>query len=227
MTGPQQPGDWHLHDHSLQRPTEHQAPNSGAAGPDWNPPTADQLVPGRRPLTSRGRSWLLLLVAGCLVLMYVVIWGQYAVTHMSDRYVQLAPGQPSELTVANTQFRVHKLARTDKIDDPSQPDEPAVPTPGTTFVVAEIEVLRVAESDVFGCQAKLAVEGVRQIELASVYTDDKDLPTTCYSDEVKVGEPYRFLAIYEVPLQYADQIYGIAVDYTDYGAPFQVIRPPA
>ncbi|WP_152365143.1 hypothetical protein [Microlunatus speluncae] len=228
MSGPQQPGDWHLHEHAGPRPAEHD-PGDPGTGVAWAQPTVEQRVPGRRPLTSKGRSWLLFLTAGCLVLIYMVIWTVYAAAHTDDRYVQLPPGQPSATSVNKMQYRVHSLVKTERINNPAEPDEPYIADAGTVYVVAEVEVLRVAENDVFYCQAELAVEGTRRIASGggSIYLDGTKLPTSCPSDELKVGHPFRFLAIFVVPTEFADQIYGIAVQYTDYGAPFQVIRPPA
>lgn len=227
MTGPQQPGDWHLHEHTGPRPAEHD-PGDPGTGPAWAVPVVEQRVPGRRPLTSRGRSWLLFLTAGCLVLIYMVIWTVFAAAHTDDRYVQLPPGQPSATTVNNAQYRVHSLIKTERINNPGDPEDPNIADAGTVYVLAEVEVLRVAEDDLFFCTADLAVEGNRRISSGGgVYIDGGKLPTACSSDEIKVGHPYRFLAIFTVPAQFADQVYGVAVYYTEYGAPWQVVRPPA
>lgn len=221
MSGPQQPGDWRLHDHSVTGPPEHDQP-------EWAQPAADQAVPGRRPLTSRGRSWLLFLAAMCLVLTYVVIWTMYADTHQTDRFIQRPPGEPSQVTVNHAQYRVHSMIKTERIENADDPEDPAVAEAGTIFVLAEVEVVQLAEDDLFFCQAELAVSGVRRIADSAPYNiDDKKLPTSCDKDEFGINEPYRFLAIFRVPTRFADEIYGIAVYYTDYGAPYQVIRPPA
>jgi hypothetical protein len=229
MTGPQQPGDWHLHEHPDPRLRQvEQDPGDPGARPAWAVPAVEQRVPGRRPLTSRGRSWLLFFTAGCLVLIYMAIWTTFASSRTQDRYVQLPPGQPSATTVNQDQYRVRNLVKTERINDPSNPDEPIIAEAGTIFVTAEVEVLRLADDGIYACQAFLAVDGVRRIsQSGGVYIDGGKLPTSCSSDEIKVGQPYRFLAIYTVPTQFADRIYGIAVNYSDYGAPWQVIRPPA
>jgi hypothetical protein len=227
MTGPQQPGDWHLHEHG--DPARQQAERDpGDPGQSWALPAGDQRIAGRRPMTSRGRSWLLFVTAVSLVLIYVVIWTLHATTHMQDRYVQLPPGQTSATSVTKAQYRVNSLVKTERINDPSQPDDPQIAAAGTIYVVAEIEVLRVEDYENFYCGADLAVDGVRKISLSGgVYLDDTKLPTSCSKDDVAVGQPYKYQAIYSVPTAFADKIYGVAVTYADYGAPYQVIRPPA
>lgn len=227
--GPQQPGDWHLHGRPAHPgyDQDHAEFSTNLVPPAaWAPPTADQQVSGRRPLTSRGRSWLLFVTVGCLVLMYLLIWIRYADTHQTDRYIQIPPGEASATSVSKTQYRVHNLVKTEQLNNPGRPDEPEVAEAGTIFVVAEVEVLRQAEDDLFYCKTDLAVAGIRRIETSSPYLSDTALPTRCESDKINVGQPYRFLAVFTVPKQFADQIYGIAVQYTDYGEPFQVIRPP-
>lgn len=230
MTGPQQPGDWHLHEHG--DPARHQVeqgPADPAPGQSWTPPAADQRVPGRRPLTSRGRSWLLFLTAGCLVLIYMVIWIVYAAAHTVDRYVQLPPGQPSATSVTQAQYRLKSLVKTERINDKDDPDDPQIAEAGTIFVVAEFEVVRVAEDDVFYCQAELVVDGYRKIGNASptALDGDPEDSLSCSGDDLKIGQPYRFQSTYTVPTRFADKIYGVAVTYTGSGAPYQVIRPPA
>lgn len=222
MTGPQQPGDWHLHDHAASNnPAE--AADSGS----WSPPAADQAVPGRRPLTSRGRSWLLLVVAVAMVLIYVMIWTMFADTHMRDRFVQMPSGEWSEPTIGQARYRVNRLIQTERLNNPGDPEDPEVAEAGTVFVVAEVEVVQLAVDDRFFCKTALVVAGPRQIEETSVYLDGTKLPTNCEADELKVGEPKRFLSIFTVPRQFADEIYGVGVQYSDYGAPYQVVRPPA
>ncbi|GAB3746023.1 hypothetical protein [Microlunatus parietis] len=227
--GPQQPGDWRLHDHRPEGPVPQQA-GPAPEPASWSQPAPEQAVPGRRPLTARGRSWLMLVTVGCLVLMYLLIWIWYADTHMHDRFVQLPPGQPSATTVNKAQYRVHRLFVTERFDNPDYPEQPYLADAGTVFVAAEIEILRVEEGEHFYCQAKLAVQGNRQLEpRSSVYIDhlkDSKAPVNCQSDDIKVGVPYRFVEIYTVPKQFADEIFGIAVQYTDYGAPYQVVQPP-
>lgn len=228
--GPQQPGDWHLHDHRPQAAV----PQSSGPAPDppapWTGPQQDQVVAGRRPLTARGRSWLMLAVVGCLVLMYVLIWLWYSDTHMHDRFVQVPPGQASAVTVDKAQYKVHRMFYTERFDNPDYPEQPYLADAGTIFLAAEVEVLKTEPSEFFICKADLVVVGPRQIESgSSVYIDnlkDSKAPSRCESDKVKIGEPYRYFEIYAVPKHFADQTFGMAVRYTDYGAPFQVIRPP-
>lgn len=177
----------------------------------------------RGPRTARGRNWLLLACAATLVLIYLVIWTTFSLSRTVDRFEQLPPGEAA--VAGPTQFRVVSLQQSTEIAAEGT-SEPAIAPAGSTYVVAEVEVLQTAADPDFICALTLVGKDHRQWETASgVYLGDREPPSYCTSGDVVVGTPYRYLSIYEIPTAMADEIYGLALNSYG-GKPFTVISPP-
>lgn len=176
-----------------------------------------------RPRTARGRSWLLLACAGILVLIYLVIWTTFSLSRTATRFEQLPPGEAA--VAGPTQFRVVSLQQSGEIAG-ERSDDPAIAPAGSTYVVAEVEVLQTSADPGFICALTLLGRDHRQWETVSgVYLGDREPPSYCTSGDVVVGTPYRYLSIYEVPTALADELYGLALNSYS-GKPSTVISPP-
>lgn len=177
----------------------------------------------RGPRTARGRSWLLLACATILVLIYLVVWTTFSLSRTVTRFEQLTPGAAA--FAGPTQFRVLSIEQSTELasDDPKRSESAPA---GSTYVLAEVEVLQSAEDPNFICVLTLVGTHHRQWETASgVYLGDRNPPSYCNSADVVVGKPYRYLSIYEVPTAMADEFYGLALNSYS-GKPSLVISPP-
>lgn len=184
-------------------------------------PRLSQVWRGAPTLTSRARSWLLLACAASLVGVYLVGWGFYATTHTVDRFEQLAPG--ARASVNDAEVRVVEVLRTTRLDD-ADGGEPELAPAGVSYVVATVEVLRHADHELFVCRLDLVGPGQRQWETENLYVE-RSLPVGCSTDDVRIGQPYRYLAVYAVPDRFVDGLYGLALEPYD-GQPKLVLTPP-
>lgn len=175
---------------------------------------------------TRRRAWCWTAVVASLVLSYLVVYTGYAYVHTHDRYRPLAPGAAGSRDGA--ELRVLSLVQTDQLrdSDTSSDDPPQVADAGSTFVVAEVEMVQATPTEYPLCAVDLLGPGGRLWEPAS-YDLDVQRTRTCSSSDIRVGEPYRFEAVYVVPTVFVDGLVGLALDDDSSPARTPVLRPPA
>jgi len=174
------------------------------------------------PLQSRRRAWLVLGVVALVTALYLTGWSIWAYTHTANRYQALPPGTAG--VRAGAEFRVLSLVRSDRLAD-SQGDEPQVADAGATFVVAQVEVLRQREDELFTCGVDLLGPDGRV--WSSTMAQVQRAAPFCSADAVALGTPFRYESIFLVPERDADRLVGVAL--TDRSGPQRspVLRPPA
>lgn len=172
--------------------------------------------------TNRRRAWLQALAVLLVVVIYLVAWSSYSAAHTLDRYRRLAPGEAA--TRADSRTRLLSLTRTDRVTD-STGGRDAVADAGTTYVVAELELTTQRPAEYAYCSGVLLGPGGRTWLLAGTSVE-RAVPG-CDSSAVVVGQPYRYEAIYEVPLRYVDQVVGVALPDPAEAGRTPVIRPPS
>lgn len=178
--------------------------------------------PARR-LLPRTRAWLWTTCAALLVLIYLVLWTLYGTTHLSTyaRYEQLAPGAAYQQHHADV--RLLSLVRTPELA--ATEGDSQVASPNAVFVVAELEVLPQAKDPDFFCLTELLGPGGRTWDPSSVDAE-RAKPQLCSDEDLHPGRPFAFEQVYEVPMRYADQLFGVvAVDNTS-AKPEVVLTPP-
>ena len=172
-------------------------------------------------LSKRNQSWLLAVCAFFLVGIYLSVWSVYAATHLEDRYEQLPAGDGARS--ADLQLRVLSMKTSETIG--TTEGEPEIALANSTFVFAEIELVASVKEDYYLCSLQLVGPDKRTWGPYGYYSE-RALPNLCNSDDVKLGEPYLYEAIYQVPTRYVGNLYGLAIEpYT--GEPQMVISPPA
>jgi hypothetical protein len=171
--------------------------------------------------SERTRAWMITIVAACCVGIFASIWAVYASTHLNTRYVQAEPGAAA--TVQDITYRVHDIRQTDVIIDG---DEQVPALANTTWVVVDLELMVPRKLEVIGCSLPLVAVGKRTWDSQTFYSRDA-IPTWCDSEDVTPGRPYGFQLIYQVPLKYADQVYGVGVEDMTSPVPVTVLTPPA
>ena len=153
----------------------------------------------------RLRRVLFLTVSATLVLIYVVWWATYASTHQGERFTQLPPGRPAES--ADATITLLSLVQAPELVD-AKGGDPVSTDPGAVWVVAGVEITKHRAGDQFLC-GFAAIGPERRIwEGSSPYVERA--VNNCDEDEMVVGQPYPFEAIFMVPQRYADQLAGIA-----------------
>lgn len=180
-------------------------------------------APGPRPLRRR-RAWLQTAVVALLVLLYLVGWTVYATTHTGERYRQLPPGAAG--TRADADLRLLGLTRTERLLD-SGGGDPQLAEAGSTFVVAELELTQRRPTELVTCTADLLGPDQRLWERDVLGVRVQRQTPTCDSADVVVGRPYRFEAVYVIPVRFADQLVGVALTDHLTSARTPVLRPPA
>ena len=153
----------------------------------------------------RLRRILLLTISATLVLIYLVWWVTYAGTHQGERFSQLPPGRAAESRDAT--ITLLSLVQAQELID-AKGGEPLAPDPGAIWVVAGIEITKHRADDQFLC-GFAAIGPDRRIWEGSRPYIERSAPS-CDDDEIVVGQPYPFEAIFMVPQRYADQLAGIA-----------------
>jgi hypothetical protein len=188
----------------------------GAAGAAARPPVA-------RRLTVRQRSWLWLACAAALVLIYLTLWTLYSMTHLSSfgRYEQVPPGGVTREGGAD--FRLLSLVQSEELA--STDGEPQLSSSGAVWVVATLEVTQRVKDPNFLCTTELLGPDHRAWEYSTLLDADRSLSQFCHNEELKIGEPYRFEQVYEIPTRYADQVLGVVVVDPVNSTPQQVLTP--
>ena len=176
-----------------------------------------------RPLSRRARAWLWTACAAALVLCYLVLWTVYSMTHLSSfpRYDQLPAGASARQLGAD--FRLLNLVRTEELTAAEGAD-PQIAAVGAVWVVATLEVVQRTKEPNFVCSTALLGPGRRAWEPA-VLDVSRSASRFCSDDELRVGEPFRFEQVFEVPVKYADALYGVVVVNRGDARPQQVLTP--
>jgi hypothetical protein len=165
------------------------------------------------------RAWLITLSIGCWVLTCIAVWAVYAGTHVNTRYLQSEPGA-SVTDYNQVTYRALGIRQTEVIVDG---DEMTPSNANTVWVVVDLELTIPHPVETVGCALPLVAEGGRTWESETFYS--RELPSWCDSDEIKPGQPYHFQLIFQVPVRYADQVYGVSVEDPSSPAPAIVLRP--
>lgn len=168
----------------------------------------------------RARAWLMFAIALALALIYSTMWLTYAGIYTHPRYRQLPPGAGT--TYDGATYTLLKLTQTDVVVDG---DEQHPAQAGAFYVVAELQV--VTNNKKFtGCGVDLLADGKRTWEAESSFFDRK-LPGYCDTDDYPIvpGRPWRYEQIYQVPVQFRHELYGIAVNDPSSAAPIPVLTP--
>ena len=174
------------------------------------------------PAAVRRRAWLLTAAVGLAVLIYLTAWSAYATVHTQPRYRQLAPGAVGQR--AGIDFRVLSLRQSTQVPTSDQPE---VPDPGATFVVAVVELTQRRVEPVQGCE-QLALLGSGGRRWESTFASSATLqPDFCRFDDVVLGRPYRYSVLYPVPTRDVDRLVGLALLDDSSAARTQVLRPPS
>ena len=175
-------------------------------------------------LSPRRRSWLWLACAVALVLTYLALWTLYSTTHLSSfgRYEQLTPAASTRQFDAD--FRLLSLVRTETLEGGDR--DPQHASADAVWVVATLEVVRRSKDPNFLCLTELLGPDHRAWERTTLLDVTRRLPMFCDNDEVAVGEPFRFEAIFEIPARDAETLYGVVLVNPVDSTPEQVLTPP-
>jgi hypothetical protein len=157
---------------------------------------------------------------GCLVVLYLLWWTTYAGIHFDQRFAQQPPGAPGK--ARGTSTRLLSLARSELLADQKYGGVPEQATPGTTWVVAELEAVQQPGAPDFFCTFELVGPGGRRWE-----TQFKAgrMAADCTSEELKSGRPVRIETIFLVPERFVDQIAGVALVDSSVADRVPVITP--
>lgn len=157
-----------------------------------------------RPLPLR--TTLGTVAVGCLVMLYLLWWTTYAGIHFDERFAQRPPGAAGE--VGGTSIRLLSLTRSDLLADQKYGGAPDHASPGTTWVVAELEAVQRPSAPEFYCTLELVgPDGRRWDKQSNV---GRTLPS-CSHEEIRSGGPVRFETVFLVPERFADQLVGVAL----------------
>ncbi len=179
------------------------------------------VTPPRRD-PARRRAWLVTAAVALLVLTYLVVWSTYASTHMVTRYRVLDAGAAG--TRLDGEYRLLSLVRSDRLatDDGG---EPQIADAGTTFVVAQVELVQRRPNELFLCTVNLLGPDRRVWE--SSYPDVSRPSAACSEDLAVPGRAFRYETVFVVPDIDADALVGVVLLDNSSGARTQVLRPPA
>jgi hypothetical protein len=158
------------------------------------------------------------------VLIYLTLWTLYSMTHLSSfgRYEQVAPGGVTREGGAD--FRLLSLVQTEELA--STDGEPQLSSSGAVWVVATLEVTQRTKDPNFLCSTELLGPDDRAWEYSTLLDAQRSLSMFCHDEELKIGEPFRFEQVYEIPTRYADQVLGVVVVDPVNADPQQVLTPP-
>jgi len=174
-------------------------------------------------MPARRRAWCWAGCAGLVVLVYLTVWTVYSSAHLSafPRYDQLDSGVAARQFGAD--FRLLSLVQTEELA--AETGDPQVAGAGAVWIVATVEVTQRELDPDFVCSLSLLGPDDRSWERATI---EVSRPATkfCSEDDLELGRPFRLEQIYEVPVRYADQIRGVAVEQRRDTSPLPVLTPP-
>lgn len=174
-------------------------------------------------MSTRNRSWLLTAMIFGLTLIYLTIWATYAYIHQYDRYQQLAPGAKASLQ--GRTYQLLSLTQSSELKDKYGEIHPAMA--GSVWVIAKISVTSDGTEEFVDCDQPLIGEGDRVWEFDVLGTPERELPSSCSKDDMKIGQPFIYESVTQIPQPYANQLYGVVVNQYVTADPLQVIRPSA
>lgn len=181
--------------------------------------------PGRSGLDpARVRAWLAALGAFLLVLLFVVVELTYSSTHLPPpRYRPVDAGAVAEGPYAD--FRLLGLSRTERWGTEVRGDAGS-PEPGAVWVVARLEVTPRRQQDYLLCTMTLVSTNGRAWEPASPAPTHEGESCAPDPEAVELGTTYPFVLGFEVPVDEADHLAGLAVETYSW-RPSPLLRPPA
>lgn len=182
----------------------------------------DQILqPGPNPVREGARRWWQAAIATLLVGIYLVSWLTYTRLHLPpERYEQLQPG--AVVTKLGADFTLISLTQTtallDKYDGPQSPSADAV------WVVAEMSVTRHTLEQYFNCKVFLVAADHRAWEPASLLSVSREADN-CPGDEIPLGQAHPIEVLFQVPVDEATQLAGVAVPQGNTGRD-PLLTPP-
>ncbi len=177
-----------------------------------------------RQLSPRTRAWLWTCCAGALVLIYLVLWTLYSMTHLSSfaRYEQLPAGVSARQLGAD--FRLVSLVKTEELMA-AEDRGPQFAAANAVWVVATLEVVQQTLEPSFVCSTELLGPAGRAWEPAPMLDVSRSASRFCRDEELRVGEPFQFEQVFEVPARFADELFGVVVVNRADARPQQVLTP--
>lgn len=156
------------------------------------------------------------------VLVYLLWWTTYTGIHFEERFVQQPAGAAGE--VGGTSIRLLSLRQSSLLADQKYGGVPEQASPGTIWVVGELEAVRRPGAPEFFCGLELlGTDGGRWDKQ---FKSTRTLPG-CSSTEIGPGSTVRFEAIFLVPERFAHRLVGIALLDPTVADRAPVITPPA
>ena len=142
----------------------------------------------------------------CLVVLYLLWWTTYADIHFNERFAQRPPGAAGQ--VGGTSIRLLSITHSKLLADQTNGGVPEQASPGTTWVVAQLEAVHPPGAPDFYCTIELLGPDGRLWDKQFKFA--RTTPA-CNSDDLKSGRPVRFETIFLVPERFRDQIAGVAL----------------
>ena len=185
-------------------------------------PTLAPRRPGPDP--ARVRAWLAAVGAFLLVLLFVVVELTYSSTHLPPpRYRPVDPGAVA--AGPNADFRLLSLRQTERWGDEVGGDEGS-PEPGAVWVVAQLEVTPTRRQAYLLCTMTLVATDGRAWGAASPTPSHEGESCAPDPEDVQLGATYPFVLGFQVPVDEADHLAGLAVETYSW-RPSPLLRPPA
>jgi hypothetical protein len=102
--------------------------------------------------------------------------------------------------------------------------EPQIASADAVWVVATLEVVQRVEEPDLVCATELLGPDQRVWEPGTSDVS-RSTPQFCRADELRLGEPFRFEQIFEVPVSYAGGLAGVVIRNHAEARPQQVLVP--
>jgi hypothetical protein len=158
-----------------------------------------------------------------LVVIYLSWWISYASTRQADHYQQLEAGAAFESPVGTA--RVVTLQQTDRILPSTGDGKPDVPVADAVYVVATVEIVQRQPNDQTWCDVQL-ISVQRRVWPEDGPTVERSLPD-CDDEDIHNDQPYRYEAVFMVPIGDADKIAGVALRTTIGWQRTPILSPPS
>jgi len=182
-------------------------------------------APGRRWTRlpeARVLAWLMAAIATLLVLVYLVVELTYSSTHLDPpRYAPVEPGGTAHGRSAD--FRLLSLRQTEAWGREIG-GEPGAPEPGAVWVVARLEVTPREHEDYLLCTMSLVATDGRSWEPEGVGPTHEGESCAPDPKAVELGTTYPFVLGYQVPVEEADDLAGLAVNLYGWRS-YPLLRP--
>jgi hypothetical protein len=170
----------------------------------------------------RVRAWLTAAIAALLVLVYLVVELTYSSTHLDPpRYAPVEPGGIAHGRSAD--FRLLSLRQTEGWGRETA-GEPGAAEPGAVWVVARLEVTPREHEDYLLCTMSLVATDGRSWEPEGVGPTHEGESCAPDPENVELGTTYPFVLGYQVPVEEADDLAGLAVNLYSWRS-YPLLRP--